>query len=140
MTVVHCCSISTGCRRGVGRYLLGVWGALDRIEGLGRDRPRDVQVGPDRPLLRWRKRKWLCPSVVRDRKVFTEAVPGVPARAPVTPRAKASMATEVLDKDRSMAAVASDYRCWHTMHDHVVEALAQKACSRSPQSCPIPSM
>lgn len=26
--------------------------------------PRDVQVGPDRPVLRWRKRKWLCPSPV----------------------------------------------------------------------------
>lgn len=83
--------------------------------------PRDVQVGPDRPVLRWRKRKWLCPSTVCERKVFTEAVPGVPARARVTPRAKASMATEVLDKDRSVAAVASDYRCgWHTVHDHVI--------------------
>ncbi len=83
--------------------------------------PRDVQVGPDRPALQWRKRKWLCSSAVCERKVFTEAVPGVPARARVTPRAKASMATEVLDKDRSVAAVASDYRCgWHTVHDHVV--------------------
>jgi transposase len=83
--------------------------------------PRDVQVGPDRPVLLWRKRKWLCPNTVCDRKVFTEAVPGVPARARITPRAKASLATEVLDKDRSVAAVASDYRCgWHTVHDHVV--------------------
>ena len=83
--------------------------------------PRDVQVGPDRPLLRWRKRKWVCPSAVCDRTVFTEAVPGVPARARVTPRAKASMATQVLDEDRSVAAVAADYRCgWHTVHDHVV--------------------
>lgn len=80
--------------------------------------PRDVQVGPDRPVLRWRKRKWLCLSKVCERKVFTEAVPGVPARARVTPRAKASMAAEVLDKDRSVAAVAGDYRCgWHTVHD-----------------------
>ena len=31
------------------------------------------------------------------------------------------MATEVLDKDRSVAAVAGDYRCgWHTVHDEVV--------------------
>ena len=31
------------------------------------------------------------------------------------------MATEVLDKDRSVAAVAADYRCgWHTVHDHVI--------------------
>ncbi|WP_373167415.1 ISL3 family transposase [Mycobacterium marinum] len=83
--------------------------------------PRDVQVGPDRPLLRWRKRKWLCPSLGCDRKVFTESVPGVPARARVTPRAKESMATAVLDEDRSVAAVADEYGCgWHTVHDHVV--------------------
>ncbi len=94
--------------------------------------PRDVQVGPDRPVLRWRKRKWLCPSPVCDRKVFTEAVPGVPARARVTPRAKASMACEVLDKDRSVAAVAGDYRCgWHTVHDHVI-AVADAALEAEP--------
>lgn len=85
--------------------------------------PRDVQVGPDRPLLRWRKRKWLCPSLVCDRKVFTESVPGVPARARVTPRAKSMMAVEVLDKARSVVAVAGDYRCgWHTVHDQVITA------------------
>lgn len=33
--------------------------------------PRDVQVGTGRPVLWWRKRKWLCPSLVCDRKVFT---------------------------------------------------------------------
>ena len=57
-------------------------------------------------MLRWRKRKWLCPSIVCDRKVFTEAVPGVPARVRVTPRAKAEMAIPVLDEDRSVTAVA----------------------------------
>ena len=92
-----------------------------RSKGWVATSPRDVQVGPDRPILRWRKRKWLCPSAVCKRTVFTEAVPGVPARARVTPRAKAMMATEVLDKDRSVAAVASDYRCgWHTVHDRVI--------------------
>jgi len=94
--------------------------------------PRDVQVGPDRPLLRWRKRKWLCPSIVCNRKVFTEAVPGVPARVRVTPRAKAEMATQVLDEDRSVAAVAADYRCgWHTVHDHVI-AVADAALEAEP--------
>jgi len=94
--------------------------------------PRDVQVGPDRPILRWRKRKWLCPSTVCRRTVFTEAVPGVPARARVTPRAKAEMATEVLDEDRSVAAVATDYRCgWHTVHDHVI-AVADAALEAEP--------
>jgi transposase len=94
--------------------------------------PRDVQVGPDRPVLRWRKRKWLCPSTVCDRKVFTEAVPGVPARARVTPRSKAQMAAQVLDEDRSVAAVAAYYRCgWHTVHDHVI-AVADEALDAEP--------
>lgn len=92
-----------------------------RSKGWVQTGPRDVQVGPDCPILRWRKRKWLCPSAVCDRKVFTEVVPGVPARTRVTPRSKAMMGAEVLDKDRSVAAVAGDYRCgWPTVHDHVI--------------------
>jgi len=94
--------------------------------------PRDVQVGPDRPTLRWSKRKWLCPSLVCDRIVFTESVPGVPARARVTPRAKTMMATAVLDGDRSVAAVAGQYGCgWHTVHDEVV-AVADTALEVEP--------
>jgi transposase len=94
--------------------------------------PRDVQVGPDRPMLRWRKRKWLCPSMVCERRVFTESVPGVPARARLTPRAKAMMASAVLDEDRSVAAVAGQYRCgWHTVHDHVI-TVADEALQAEP--------
>lgn len=94
--------------------------------------PRDVQVGPDRPILRWRKRKWLCPNEVCGRKVFTESVPGVPARARVTPRAKTMMATAVLDEDRSVVAVARQYRCsWHTVHDHVI-AVADEVLATEP--------
>jgi hypothetical protein len=53
--------------------------------------------------------------------VFTESVPGIPAGARVTPRAKASTAVAVLNKDRSVAAVAGEYGCgWHTVHDHVI--------------------
>lgn len=105
-----------------------------RSKGWVSTTPRDVQVGPDRPVLQWRKRKWLCPSVVCDRKVFTESVPGVPARARVTPRAKAMMATAVLDEDRPVAAVADQYRCaWHTVHDHVV-TVADEALRTPPGS------
>jgi transposase len=103
-----------------------------RSKGWVHTGPRDVQVGPDRPLLRWRKRKWLCPSMVCERTVFTEAVPGIPARARVTPRAKAMMAEAVLDEDRSVAAVAGQYRCgWHTVHDHVI-AVADAALEAQP--------
>jgi transposase len=103
-----------------------------RSKGWVRTGPRDVQVGPDRPVLRWRKRKWLCLIMVCGRTVFTESVPGVPARARVTPRAKAMMATAVLDEDRSVAAVAGQYRCgWHTVHDEVV-AVAEDALGAEP--------
>ena len=60
----------------MGGDLPGVRAALHSIQGWVVTCPRDVQVGPDRPLLRWRKRKWLCPSAACERKVFTEAVPG----------------------------------------------------------------
>lgn len=44
----------------------------------------------------------------------------------------AQMATEVLDEDRSVAAVATDYRCgWHTVHDHVI-AVADAALDAEP--------
>ena len=92
-----------------------------RSKGWVTTRPRDVQVGPDRPRLEWDKRKWLCTNTSCDRKVFTESVPGIPPRSRVTPRAKTMMAAAVLDDDRSVAAVAAEYRCgWHTVHDRVV--------------------
>lgn len=92
-----------------------------RSKGWVTTRPRDVQVGPDRPRLEWSKRKWLCTNTSCDRKVFTESVPGIPPRSRVTPRAKTTMAAGVLDDDRSVSAVAAEYRCgWHTVHDRVV--------------------
>ena len=43
------------------------------------------------------------------------------------------MAAEVLDKDRSVAAVAADYRCgWHTVHDHVI-AVADAVLDAEPE-------
>jgi hypothetical protein len=42
------------------------------------------------------------------------------------------MATAVLDEDRSVAAVAGQYRCgWHTVHDEVV-AVAEDALGAEP--------
>ena len=52
----------------MGGDLPGVRAALHSIQGWVVTCPRDVQVGPDRPLLRWRKRKWLCPSAACERK------------------------------------------------------------------------
>lgn len=83
--------------------------------------PRDIKIGPDRPRLLWRKRKWLCTNMFCMRKSFTEATPAIPARARMTMRAKWEMASAVLDDDRSVAAVATAYGCtWNTCHDAVV--------------------
>ena len=65
--------------------------------------------------------------------MFTESVPGIPARARVTPRAKTMMAAGVLDDDRSVAAVAAEYRCaWHTVHDRVA-AVADTVLDDEPE-------
>jgi len=37
-----------------------------------RTTPRDVRIGPDRPLLLWHKRKWHCRVPECERKVFIE--------------------------------------------------------------------
>ena len=91
-----------------------------RSRGWVTTRPRDIKIGPDRPRIMWRKRKWWCGSMLCKRKSFTEAVPAVPPRARVTARAKAEMGLAVLDDDRSVAAVAAAYGCsWNTCHDAV---------------------
>jgi len=35
-----------------------------RSRGWVRTRPRDIKIGPDRPRIVWRKRKWLCGYMV----------------------------------------------------------------------------
>lgn len=98
-----------------------------RSKGIAPTRPRDIRVGPDRPKLVWRKRKWWCHNASCKRKVFTESVPQIPPRARITARAKHALASAVLDQDRSVAAVAAEYGCgWASVHDQV-EATADKA-------------
>lgn len=67
-------------------------------------RPRDITMGPGRPRMVWRKRQWLCTNSSCEKKTFTEATPGIPARARVTGRAKTEMAHAVLDGDRSVVS------------------------------------
>jgi transposase len=92
-----------------------------RSKGWVSTRPRDIKIGPDRPQLVWRKRKWLCTNNSCERKSFTESTPGIPPRARMTARAKIEMALAVLDDDRSVKAVAAAYGCtWNTCHRSVV--------------------
>lgn len=104
-----------------------------RSKGWATTRPRDIKIGPDRPRIMWRKRKWLCTSVSCKRKSFTEATPAIPARARMTTRAKSEMASAVLDDDRSVAAVAAAYGCtWNTCHD-AVAATADPVLNSEPE-------
>jgi transposase len=104
-----------------------------RSRGWVTTRPRDIKIGPDRPRIVWRKRKWLCTNMVCENKSFTEATPAVPARARVTTRAKSEMASAVLDDDRSVAAVAAAYGCtWNTCHE-AVKATADPVLDTEPK-------
>ena len=95
-------------------------GQSSRSNGWVSTRPRDIKIGPDRPRIVWRKRKWLCTNDSCTRKRFTESVPGVPPRARVTVWAKAEMALAVLDDDRSVKSVAAAYgTTWNICHDAV---------------------
>ena len=103
-----------------------------RSRGWVTTRPRDIKVGPDRPRIVWQKRKWLRTNRSCENKTFTEATPGVPPRARVTTRAKAEMASAVLDDIRPVAAVAEAYGCtWNTCHA-AVEATADPVLDSEP--------
>ena len=107
-------------------------GRSSRSKGWVSTRPRDIKIGPDRPRIVWRKRKWLCTNMVCKRKRFTESVPAIPPRARVTVRAKAEMALAVLDDDRSVKAVAAAYgTTWNICHE-AVKATADPVLAAEP--------
>ena len=104
-----------------------------RSKGWVATRPRDVKIGPDRPRIVWRKRKWLCTNSLCQRKCFTESAPSIPPRARMTVRAKSEMALAVLDDDRSVKAVAAAYgSSWNTCHDAVI-ATADPVLAAEPE-------
>jgi transposase len=95
--------------------------------------PRDIKIGPDRPRIVWRKRKWLCTNISCERKSFTESTPSIPPRARVTARARSEMALAVLDDNRSVAAVAAANGCtWNTCH-RAVEVTADPLLDTEPE-------
>jgi hypothetical protein len=56
-------------------------GPSSRSKGWVSTRPLDIKIGPDRPSIVWRKRKWLCTNDSCTRKRFTESVPAITPRA-----------------------------------------------------------
>jgi hypothetical protein len=72
-------------------------------------RPRDVVIGPDVPILLWRKQKWRCKVDWCERKSFTESLPGIPARSRLTARLRKRAAEAIGDHTRSVSDVAGEY-------------------------------
>ena len=85
-------------------------------------RPRDVRIGPDRPVLLWHKRKWHCRVPECERKVFTESLPDeIPARSRITTRARRAAAQSIGDHLRPVSGVAAELGMdWRIAHDAFV--------------------
>jgi len=80
-------------------------------------RPRDVMIGPDVPILLWRKQKWRCKVVWCERKSFTESLPGIPARSRLTARLRLRAAEAIGEHTRSVSDVAGEYgMTWPIAH------------------------
>ncbi|MEU4645372.1 transposase family protein [Micromonospora sp. NPDC023814] len=58
----------------------GQWAV--RVKQWATTRPRDLPVGGRPVRLRWRKRRWYCPTAACPRTSFTEQVAQVPVRSP----------------------------------------------------------
>ena len=107
-------------------------GRSSRSKGVGEHPAPRYQDRPGRPLIVWRKRKWLCTNMFCKRKRFTESVPTVPPRARLTVRAKAEMALAVLYDDRSVKSAAAAYgTTWNICHE-AVKATADPVLAAEP--------
>jgi len=96
-----------------------VSGSVVAVDGWASTRPRDIKIGPDRPRIVWRKRKWLCTNDSCTRDSPNRCRPS-PPRARVTARAKAEIALAVLNDDHSVKSVAAAYGAtWNICHDAV---------------------
>jgi transposase len=72
-------------------------------------RPRDLPVGGRTARLRWRKRRWYCPTPDCPRRSFTEQVAQVPARARVTTRLREAAGAAVADAGATIVQAARDH-------------------------------
>jgi transposase len=96
-------------------------------------RPRDLRIGPDRPVLLWHKHKWHCRVQECERKVFTDALPEqIPARARITTRARRAAAVSIGDHGRPVSGVAAEFGMdWRIAHDAFV-AYAEQVLPAGP--------
>jgi transposase len=78
-------------------------------EAVGHD-PAAGPAGRGRPVrLRWRKRRWYCPTPGCPRRSFTEQVAQVPARSRLSTRLRQAAGAAVGDAGRTIVQAARDH-------------------------------
>lgn len=80
-----------------------------RVKQWATTRPRDLPVAGRAVKLRWRKRRWYCPTPACPRQSFTEQVAQVPARARLTTRLREAAGATVADGGRTIVQSARDH-------------------------------
>jgi transposase len=99
--------LSTGCEQ--ARCCPQCGEKAVRVKQWTTTRPRDLPVAGRAVRLRWRKRRWYCPSEACPRKSFTEQVAQVPARARLTTRLRQAAGAAVADGGRTIVQSARDH-------------------------------
>ncbi|HEX6968165.1 MAG TPA: transposase [Micromonosporaceae bacterium] len=91
-------------------------------------RPRDLPVGGRAVRLRWRKRRWYCPTPACPGRSFSEQVAQVPARARLTTRLREAVA----DAGCTIVQAARDHRVsWPVVAAANTRARHQGAAGRA---------
>ncbi|MFI7336294.1 ISL3 family transposase [Micromonospora aurantiaca (nom. illeg.)] len=106
-TGVPVVDLSTGCEQ--ARCCPGCGQRAARVKQWATTRPRDLPVAGRPVRLRWRKRRWYCPTPACARKSFTEQVGQVPARARLTTRLRQAAGVAVADGGRTVVQSARDH-------------------------------
>lgn len=87
--------------------------AMRSASGPGEAVDHDPAAGPARRgqpvLLRWRKRRWCCPSTACPGQSFTKKVAQVPVRSRLTRRLRQAAGAAVADGGRTVAQSALDH-------------------------------
>ena len=99
--------LSTGCEQARCSPQCGQRAV--RVKQWTTTRPRDLPVAGRPVRLRWRKRRWYCPTAPCPRQSFTEQVAQVPARSRLTTRLRQAVGAAVADAGRTIVQSARDH-------------------------------
>src|SRR5215217_8110867 len=109
--------LSTGCEQ--ARCCPQCGQRAVRVKQWATTRPRDLPVAGPAVRLRWRKRRWYCPTPACPRKSFTEQVAQVPARSRLTMRPRRAAA-----RSRNRPAIMASPGRWSPTRSPLYDDLA----------------